>query len=151
MNIAEILKDCPKGTKLYSPVFGDVEFDKVTQGSDEVCGSIDRIRVEYLKKNRSMTLYANGKMADNPDAECMLFPSKDNRDWSTFVPPCKFKTFDKVVGRNINEGCEWFADLFSHYDADTSGYVCIGAVWKECLPYNEETAKLIGTQNDYKG
>lgn len=27
MNIAEILKECPKGTKLYSPLFGDVELE----------------------------------------------------------------------------------------------------------------------------
>lgn len=29
MNIAEILRKCPKGTKLYSPVFGEVELAKV--------------------------------------------------------------------------------------------------------------------------
>ncbi len=29
INIAEILKDCPKGTKLYSPAFGTVALDKV--------------------------------------------------------------------------------------------------------------------------
>ena len=29
LNLVEILKDCPKGTKLYSNVFGEVEFDKI--------------------------------------------------------------------------------------------------------------------------
>ena len=31
LNLAEILKDCPSGTKLYSPVYGDVELEKVIQ------------------------------------------------------------------------------------------------------------------------
>lgn len=29
INIAEILKDCPKGTKLYSPIYGEVELSQI--------------------------------------------------------------------------------------------------------------------------
>ena len=34
LNLVEILKDCPKGTKLYSPIFGEVELDKIDIHSD---------------------------------------------------------------------------------------------------------------------
>ena len=36
MNIAEILKDAPKGTKLYSPLFGEVELKSVSDAMIEV-------------------------------------------------------------------------------------------------------------------
>ena len=29
LNLAKILKDCPKGTKLYSTIYGDVELVRV--------------------------------------------------------------------------------------------------------------------------
>ena len=56
------------------------------------------------------------------------------------------KPFDKVLGRVFND--IWYCDFFSHMNDNI--FVCIGEEWDECLPYNEETAKLIGTINDYK-
>ena len=54
----------------------------------------------------------------------------------------KFEPFQKVLVRDENED-EWHADFFSHiYDGI---YVCVGHPWKECLPYNDETAHLLGT------
>ena len=58
----------------------------------------------------------------------------------------EFKPFDKVVVRN--ENYDWYCDIFSNIS--DGEYVCIGAAWEQCLPYNEKTAKLIGTTNDYK-
>lgn len=43
MNIAEILKDAPKGTKLFSPLFGEVKLESV---SDDII----EVRIEH---NRS--------------------------------------------------------------------------------------------------
>lgn len=81
MNIAEILKYCPKGTKLYSTIFGDVKFHKVLdEGIVEItlsCGAIER----FFKDG----LYTS-------DGECVLFPSKDQRDWDEFRPPVKSNT-----------------------------------------------------------
>lgn len=57
----------------------------------------------------------------------------------------EFKPFDKVLVRD--EGGGWCCDFFSHKSGDM--YVCVGEEWEQCLPYNEDTAKLIGTKDDY--
>lgn len=72
LNIAEILKDKPKGTKLYSPIFGEVKYDSVLLGD---------IKVLYSCTDRHF--YMNGKFCMN--GECLLFPSKEMRDWSKFA------------------------------------------------------------------
>lgn len=64
-------------------------------------------------------------------------------------PKIEFKPFDKVVVRDT-EYSTWCADLFSHIDEDYR-YACVGATWSFCIPYNEETAKLIGTINNVEG
>lgn len=78
MNIAEILKDAPKGTKLYSPIFGEVYLTKVTEGN---------IIVE-TKNGVRWNFTSEGKIfACSEDTECLLFPSKEQRDWVN----CKIK------------------------------------------------------------
>lgn len=57
----------------------------------------------------------------------------------------EFKSFDKVMARNT-EHSTWYADLFSHID-ENHRYACVGATWNFCIPYNNKTAKLIGTTN----
>lgn len=64
-------------------------------------------------------------------------------------PNVELKPFDKVVVRDT-EYSTWCADLFSHIDVDYR-YACVGATWSFCIPYNEETAKLIGTTNNVEG
>lgn len=77
INIAEILKDKPKGTKLYSPLFGDVYLLGVEAGI---------IRTEHHGKNETLaTFYRNGKYFSYPESELLLFPSKEMRDWSKFA------------------------------------------------------------------
>ena len=62
----------------------------------------------------------------------------------------KFKPFDQVITRDENEET-WVANLFSHYSQDEKyPYHCIDNRYKQCLPYNEETAHLIGTTEEYK-
>lgn len=79
INIAEILKDCPSGTKLYSPFFGQVELL-------ETCSKGVKIMIDPPFKDICVWLNADGTYKTN---ECMLFPSKDQRDWSKFVKPVK--------------------------------------------------------------
>ena len=83
MNIAEILKNLPKGAKLYSPAFGDVIFEEIRQ--DYIKVKINNIIREFYSDGK---YYANG--------ECMLFPSRENRDWNTFNI-CPFKKGDILV------------------------------------------------------
>lgn len=79
INIAEKLKHCKKGTKLYHLMFGEVEFDN----ADENYITITTTDKDNNKNKYFANIY--GIYAeDYPDAECLLFPSKDNRDWNNF-------------------------------------------------------------------
>ena len=61
-------------------------------------------------------------------------------------PKVKLKPFDKVIVR-CSKADNWSIDFFSY--KVSNGYICTGDAWfKYCLPYNEETAKLVGTTNN---
>lgn len=76
INIAEILKDKPQGTKLYADAFGELEYCGISNDKDP------RIFVE-AKECTSYSFYNNGKY--NKYGEPILFPSKEMRDWSKFT------------------------------------------------------------------
>ena len=78
LNLVEILKDCPKGTKLYSTIFGEVEFESIHNSS---CS----IKYKTIT-GRSFDVTCEGKMFADYDGECTLYPSKDQRDWEKFIP-----------------------------------------------------------------
>lgn len=64
-------------------------------------------------------------------------------------PKCEFKPFDKVVVR-CSEADRWSIDFFSY--KVHNGYICTGDAWfGYCLPYNDETAHLLGTTDDWEG
>lgn len=64
-------------------------------------------------------------------------------------PKCEFKPFDKVLCRE-QKGGVWYADIFSHI-RDDGKFVCIGCSWSYCIPYNEQTAHLLGTTDNWEG
>ena len=79
INIAEILKDCPEGMKLYSPLFGEVTLGK--SGSDNI---------SVFSKNDDGDIIFN-TFAENglfysgySQSQCLLFPSSEMRDWTKF-------------------------------------------------------------------
>lgn len=78
MNITEILKYCPKGTKLYSPTWADVEFDRISE---------ENFIIIKLRNDRYISLFSNGYYSVS--GECVLFPSKTQRDWNKFRLPVK--------------------------------------------------------------
>lgn len=73
--IAELLKDKPKGLKLYTPIFGDVCFEGIseTEGDIIIVSDCNGVRQRF---------YADGTYSNI--GECLLFPSKESRDWETF-------------------------------------------------------------------
>ena len=93
INIAELLKDCPKGMELYSPIFGEVYLDKIRPHLAIVV-TIGKEQSD----SREEFLY-DGRYGMN--GECMLFPSK-NKTWERFVPPIKFKDGDVVISTSNN-------------------------------------------------
>lgn len=71
-------------------------------------------------------------------------------------PKVEFKPFDKVLCRNSKDDT-WEADFFARLtrkeiDYTQSGkYLCVGDLWMYCIPYNKETAHLLGTNDEWKG
>lgn len=230
INIAEILKDCPEGMKLYSLLFGKVKF--LTIYND----GIFSIEVRTDERREIARFTKEGLYHSNySDAQCVLFPSSEMRDWRKFfkrgdvvikngggmaavfdgwandtytefnttinlycdgntgeeevcdtllfrkateeerkqfiekaerilkgkynpetlqVEPvkleCPFKLFDTVLVRDCSYR-NWRLGLFSNYEKDnTFPYVCVGGtIFKNCIPYNEHTAHLLGTTDPY--
>lgn len=65
------------------------------------------------------------------------------------IPTVKLKPFDQVLVRD-SEGAEWDASIFKHYDKDDAiyRYRCMDSGWAMCIPYNNETRKLLGTRDN---
>lgn len=228
INIAEILKDCPKGTKLYSPLFGNVTLEEVDTSITVPIKVIDSL-------NSYNCFTKTGLYYNRANAECLLFPSSEMRNWSKFFKrgdilvngditvlfeewvdssyrcfktsliiwdsinkvytkettynveyfqlvsktqqedfikkieafyngkynpitlqvesiksKCEFKPFDKVLVRD-DPNQKWTVDMFSYYNREDNDYpyICVGNHYCHCLPYNEQTAHLVGTKEFY--
>ena len=94
INIAEILKDCPKGTKLYSPICGECRLVKIYDGLgfDVINDTDDVFNFSY-----------DGRY--NLNGECCIFPSKENKDWKycikfIIITICKIP--NSILLNNIN-------------------------------------------------
>ena len=155
IDLTKILKNCPKGTKLYSTVLGDVTF------KDIVDDTIFPIIISYRNCLYEESFMADGRML-NEDGECTLFPSKNQRDWSKFTAPWykpekkKFdpknlQPFDKVIARIDEHGiwcCEWFSFIDSFIEEDITLIKGCGAYYRNCVPYNDDTKHLVGTTDE---
>lgn len=110
LNLVKILKDCPKGTKLYSPALGECALEGVNDNNDYPIKVTYKIinndtRFDYFTKYGYLLI-------NKPDAECMLFPSKEQRDWNKWQRP--FVDGDVVT-------CENQIAIFKKYISDYSG------------------------------
>ena len=152
IDLTKILKDCPEGTKLYSTIFGEVEFKYIHNCSRTIGYKINT--------GRNLDVSYEGKFFRNYDGECTLFPSYNQRDWSKFTAPWLKKgrfdpktlnVFDKVLVKISNEYyCTWFADFVAepaHVKNETP--LIIGAKEADMvIPYNDETKYLVGTTEE---
>lgn len=131
INIANILKDCPEGTKLYSPLCGECTFVEINAIGTIICKRPNGQDITFTQEGYYM-------IPVNKDCECMLFPSKENRDWNTFKKP-KFKNGDVIVSVCGNIA------LFSH----TENSSCLknkNTVYYHCMlpysPFSDSTLKV---------
>lgn len=100
LNIVEILKDKPKGTKLYSPLFGNVYFSDINNSTT------------YVLHHTSMaSFYSDATFIKFEEAEPLLFPSKEMRDWSKFA----WKKGDVLVSK----GRRTLHVIFEGFNDDT--------------------------------
>lgn len=148
IDLTKILKDCPKGTKFYSTIYGDVEFDHIKESG---------IYPIVLRTNNDLypRVTTNGKHLieyDN-EAECILFPSKDQRDWSKFKAPWykndKFdprtlKPFHKVlIWKDLDR--IWMPTLFTFLDFSLEyPRMRYDSLAVKVIPYNDDTKHLLG-------
>ena len=104
INIAEILKDKPKGIRLYSPIFGECAFSFVREETDDIC----------VNQHNGEKAFFNSKGLYNILGECLLFPSKEMRDWRKFA----WKKGDVLVS---NDYCtevifyDWYDDTYTNF------------------------------------
>ena len=149
IDLTQILKDCPKGTKFYSTVLGEVTF------KDIVDDAKFPIIVSYKCGLYEESFMADGRMLDYA-GECTIFPSKEQRDWSKFTAPWykpekkKFdpktlKPFDKVL---VRLNFKWRVNFFSNKEDGGCRCIDINYLFKYCIPYNDETKHLIGTKDE---
>lgn len=130
INIAEILKDCPKGTKLYSPLCGKCYFDCLNMGTI-ICKKQNTQEITFTSEGYYMLPIFN-------DCECVLFPSKENRDWSKFQRP--FKDGDILTYTGNYTTTFIYRNKENEPNYSTSFYVgCNDAPTHNFLIYNKYT------------
>ena len=150
IDLTKILKNCPVGWKFWSPLLGNVEFHYICQAG---------VRVKTVKGD-SWELNQDGTAkigADIASPEIMLYPSKEQKDWSKFTAPWykkdrfnpkTLKPFDKVLVRmKLYKDYIWIANILSYYD-NILYYTVSGCCYDYVLPYNDETKHLVGTTKE---
>ena len=147
IDLTKILKDCPRGFKLYSTICGEVLFDLVIS-NNSIGVTCDGRKIYFSKE---------GYYFSHNNQECLLLPSKDQRDWSKFSAPwLKKERFDpktlqpyqKVLTRDYSDYV-WKCDFFSHINEDGFClYRCVVNSYTYCIPYNDDTKHLVGTTDE---
>lgn len=136
INIVEILKDKPQGTKLYSSACGKCKLEEVDDKSFKI--SFYNSKFGFMNGGEGY-LDKNGKLYD--DGECIIFPSKEMRDWSKFA----WKKGDVLIN-SCGFQCifkEWASDDYTKfngcYSNSKDGYDDVS---------NAETAKFVKLDNN---
>lgn len=160
VDLTKILDGCPIGTEFYHAGYGRVWLVDI----DLYCGhpirlstAGDSIADVSVTKEGTLNILYKG--------ECLLFPSKYQRDWSKFVRfwdkesldksktekfnPKTLQPFDRILARDYGNDT-WTACLFSHHadELDNDWYVCGNTYWHFIIPYNDDTKHLVGTKED---
>lgn len=137
IDIYEILKDMPKGTKLYTPLVGKVEFTYVATNKE----SGEAIWTE--NKDGTLSFDKNGKWMEG--GEVLLFPSKEMRDWSKFFKKGDVLTTDDGKQECIFDG--WYNKNYTQarvkYWLDISNENNI-----KCLEENQPLTSVMFKQED---
>lgn len=153
INIAEILRDMPKGTKLYSPLFGKCELRGIDNSKYPIA-----IKVQSIDGAMSKGIMKDGRYFDGyEDAECLLFPSARMRDWSKF-----FKRGDVLIDKDLGTAAVfdgWANDDYTEFNT-TIDYYKISDAWGKrdiCRTLlfrkatDEERAEFIAAAEKYYG
>ena len=102
LNIANILKDKQKGTKLYADAFGELSFKYIS----------NNIISTRTKEGMFYSFYNDGKYDKN--GEPILVPSKEMRDWNKFA----WKKGDVLVSNDYGTEVifyDWYDDTYTNF------------------------------------
>lgn len=116
INVAELLKDCPKGMELDCTMYDNAQLDYVLEGNAYP------IKVQTPDGQISLNKY--GCYSNNKHAKCIIFP-KGKTSWEGFVPPCRFKDGGIIY---VKAAYEWVAIYKESNGDDLHKYVGI-RVW----------------------
>ena len=138
IDLTKILKDCPKGTKLYCPMLGEVYFKEIR--------SDDEYSIITIKGCHSATFTEEGFYYADADGECLLFPSRDQRDWSKFTAPWykkekfdknmvkpKFKVGDRIRHKETNRD-----NIYEISKVYNNSYGIDGSPWMINMEYQDK-------------
>lgn len=153
INIAEILRDMPKGTKLYSPLFGKCEYIAVVGDKRPI-----NIRTSNTTDMQYEALTEYGcYFSDFEDTDTVLFPSAKMRDWSKF-----FKRGDVVVDEDLETMVvfdSWANDDYTEFNTTIDYYkisdkwgkedICCTGIHRKAT--DEERAKFIAAAEKHYG
>ena len=116
INIAELLKDCPKGMEMDCLVFEDVTLYKI----DTDIENEFPIRIK-TKNDYFLDLTKYGTYSNVEEAKCVIFP-KGKTTWEGFVPPCKFKDGDVVV--DDSGAIFFYRQIHPYYEEPYADFYC---------------------------
>lgn len=153
IDLTKILKDCPKGWKFYSSVYGEVVFV-------EILPNVPLCPVIFDEHDSIHGVSIAGEHFKGK-GECTFFPSREQRDWSKFTAPWYKKekfdpktlnAFDRVLARidGGNAYC-WFADFVSTPTIEKYDLLPCIMSNKDAnmiIPYNDDTKHLVGTTDE---
>ena len=141
INIADILRDCPKGTKLYSSLFGEVELQTIDNNLKfPILTEIVNEDCELGSKIATFT--KDGTYFGIPNTECVLFPSSEVRDWRRF-----FKPGDVVI---VKDGTK--AGVFDKWNNDNyKSFLTSFSIYKDGTVYKSQIHSTNKYHKAYEG
>lgn len=121
-DLVKILKNAPKGTKLWSPLCGECKLIGVKEEDNDypiLCKANDGCNLNFTNLGKFYKVICT-------DGECVLFPSKENRDWSTFRVS-KYKSFEPFQRVLVLSGasCTWLPDIYRYYNTEYNTHECL--------------------------
>jgi len=115
---------------------------------DEMFGLLFDDEVESSEEYRFATEEEKLQLFDALEKEGKAWDA-EKKQIVDLKPKVELKPFDKVLVRDFGSQA-WQVSLFGYKDSDFY-YCCNGCGWNQCIPYNEETAHLLGTTGEWKG
>ena len=151
IDLTKILKNCPRGWVFYSSVHGKVLFYQIDEHNLDYPIECRDYKGDYISFSKEGYLHN-----EYSDVECVLVPSKEQKDWSKFTAPWYKKErfdpktlqpFDKVLVRSLRTA-KWRCEHFSYFkEGDDHPYMA-STSYAFGVPYNEDTKHLVGTTDE---